>query len=133
AVLVWRRWNWLRALAVALVLGELAGWVGSAEPSVTRGFVVLALFGGLNLLAGTAYELRSSRAAMIVSTQIVPSNAVVLGALGAYVATDDFGSTAGWRAAGWWFAGLGLAHVGAGLLLLRLQPRNPHLAVLLFR
>src|SRR5439155_1195393 len=51
AVLVWRRWDWLRVAAVALVLIEIAAWTFDAEPSATRAFVVLALFGVLNLAA----------------------------------------------------------------------------------
>jgi uncharacterized membrane protein len=115
AVLVWRRWNWLRVAAVALVLGQLAGWVFSAEPSTARGFTVLALFGLLNLAAGTGYELRR-------------------GAGGATLGPDRGGERRSWRcsarscstrrrglpevASGWWLAGVGLAHVIAGLALL---------------
>jgi uncharacterized membrane protein len=123
AVLAWRRWNWLRVAAVALVLAELAGWVVSAEPSVARGFAVLALFGVLNLLAATAYELRRNGGSTAASTLIVVGNALVLGLLGTVVATDRFGGS-GWTATGWWLAGLGLGEVLAGLALLRLQPRN---------
>ena len=128
AVLVWRRWSWLRVSAVALVLAELAGWVLSAEPSPSRGFAVLALFGVLDLLAATAYELRRGDGSTAASTVIVVGNALVLGLLGTVVATARFGDSSGRTAAGWWLAGLGLAHVLAGLALLRIQPRNRRVA-----
>jgi uncharacterized membrane protein len=132
AVLVWRCWSWLRVAAVALVLGQLAGWVLSAEPSTMRGFVVLALFGLMNLASGTAYELRRGAGAAAASALIVVGNAAVLGLLGAAIAFgpdyEDFSQ----GTAGWWLAGLGLAHVLAGLALLRLQPRNRVIATCLF-
>src|ERR687887_150617 len=45
--------------AVALVLAQIADWVSSTNPSTTRGFSVLALFGALNLAAAAAFELRA--------------------------------------------------------------------------
>src|SRR6187551_253435 len=131
AVLVWRRWNWLRVAGVALVLAQLAGWVLSAEPSTARGFTVLALFGLLNLAAGTGYELRRVAGGASASALIVVGNAAIIGLLGVVVLDQ---SAAGYSevASGWWLAGLGLAHVIAGLALLRLQPRNRVIATSLF-
>jgi uncharacterized membrane protein len=129
AVLTWRRWNWLRVAAVALVLAQLTGWVTSADPSPTRGFVVLALFGVLNLLAGTVYELRRGHGAATASAVIVLGNAAVLGFLGGEVAATGTPSDV---TAGWWLAGIGLGHVLAGLALLRLQPRNRAISNCLF-
>jgi uncharacterized membrane protein len=129
AVLVWRRWNWLRVAAVALVLGQLTGWVLSADPSNARGFTVLALFGLLNLAAGTGYELRRGAGGAAASATIVVGNAAVLALLGAIIA---YGPSYSNGASGWWLAGLGLAHVIAGLALLRLQPRNRVIATCLF-
>jgi hypothetical protein len=133
AVLVWRRWNWLRVAAVALVLAQLMGWVFSAEPSTTRAFVVLALFGALDLAAATAFELRRNAGTSAASALIIVGNATVLGFLGTWVIVDPFneGSSPS-TAAGWWLAGLGVAHVVAGLVLLRLQPRNRTIATWLF-
>jgi uncharacterized membrane protein len=132
AVLVWRRWNWLRVAAVAFVLGQLVGWVLSAEPSNTRGFTVLALFGLLNLAAGTGYELRRGAGGTAASALIVVGNAVILGLLGALLAYGPDYEGYSKVASGWWLAGLGLAHVLAGLALLRLQPRNRVIATCLF-
>jgi uncharacterized membrane protein len=133
AVLVWRRWNWLRVAAVGLVLAQLVGWVVSAEPSTTRAFVVLALFGVLDLAAATAFELRRTAGTSAASALIIIGNAALLGFLGTWVVVDPFaeGSSSS-TAAGWWFAGLGVAHVVAGLVLLRLQPRNRAIATWLF-
>jgi hypothetical protein len=132
AVLTWRRWNWLRVAAVTLVLAQVAGWVVSADPSTTRGYVVLALFGVLDLLAGTVYELRRGRGAALASAVIVIGNAAVLALLGAVVAFDQEREALSHLAAGWWLAGIGLAHVLAGLALLRLQPRNRVISTCLF-
>jgi uncharacterized membrane protein len=129
AVLVWRRWSWLRVAAVALVLAQLIGWVFSAEPSTTRAFVVLALFGVLDLLAATVFELRRTAGTSGASALIIIGNATVLGFLGTWVAVDPVGEgSSSWTAAGWWLAGLGVAHVLAGLALLRFQPRNRTIA-----
>jgi uncharacterized membrane protein len=132
AVLVWRRWDWLRVAAVALVLAQLAGWVLSADPSTTRGYVVLALFGVLNLAAGTVCELRRGAGAATASALVVVGNAALLGLLGAVVAFDSEYEGLSHVAAGWWLAGVGLGHVLAGLALLRLQPRNRVIATCLF-
>jgi hypothetical protein len=133
AVLAWRRWNWLRVAAVALVLAQLIGWVFSAEPSTTRAFVVLALFGVLDLAAATAFELRRTAGTSAASALIIVGNAAVLGFLGTWVAVDPFAEgSSSWTAAGWWLAGLGAVHVVAGLVLLRLQPRNRTIATWLF-
>ena len=125
AVLVWRRWDWLRVAAVALVLVQLADWVFSADPSKARGFPVLALFGALNLAAAVAFELRARTKTRHASTLIIVGNAAALGALGAEVAGSRV-------SAGWWLAGLAVVHAAAGLLLLRLQPRNRTIAIWLF-
>ena len=133
AVLVWRRWNWLRVAAVALVLAQLMGWVFSAEPSTTRAFVVLALFGALDLAAATAFELRRNAGTSAASALIIVGNATVLGFLGTWVVVDPFNEgPSSSTAAGWWLAGLGVAHVVAGFVLLRLQPRNRTIATWLF-
>jgi uncharacterized membrane protein len=132
AVLVWRRWDWLRVAAVALVLGQLVGWVAEANPSTTRGYVVLGLFGVLNLAAGTVYELRRRGGSAWASTVITVANAAVLALLGAAVASRNGDQGLSHLAWGWWLAGLGIAHAFAGLALLRLQPRNRTIATWLF-
>jgi hypothetical protein len=38
-------------VAAGLVIFQIGGWVFQDEPSVTRGFLVLALFGALSVIA----------------------------------------------------------------------------------
>jgi hypothetical protein len=132
AVVTWQRWNWLRAAAVALVLAEVIGWLVADDPSAARAFVVLALFGALNLAAATAFEVRRGRGSSTCSGLIACANAAVLGLAGVGVAADQFSAAGRWTAAGWWLAGVGLAHALAAVPLLRLQPRNRDLATTLF-
>jgi uncharacterized membrane protein len=122
AVLLWRRWEWLRVGAVLLVLAQLAYWVLEAEPSRPVGFTVLGLFGALNLVAALGFELRRPAKAGAWSTfALLIANAAVLAGLGSAIGS-----------AGWWLAGLAVAHTVAGLVLLRVQPRNRIVALCLF-
>src|SRR3954471_9902759 len=122
AVLVWRRWGWLQVGAVALVLAQLAYWVGDADPSRPLGFTVLGLFGALNLAAALAFELRHPGSNGARSTLVLLfGNAAAVAALGCAVGSP-----------GWWLAGVAVAHTGAGLALLRLQPQNRTVALCLF-
>jgi uncharacterized membrane protein len=132
AVLTWRRWSWLRIAAVTLVLVQVAAWVVSADPSTTRGFVVLALFGALNLAAGAAFELRVRADTRIATALIVVENAVVLAILGTGLSTNWYEQGASTTAPGWWLAGLGIAYALAGFLLLWLQEHNRTIAAWLF-
>ena len=125
AVLLWRRWEWMRVAAVGLVLSQIAGWVLQEEPSMTRGFVVLALFGLLSVAAALGFEIRPGGPTGAPSTHLlVIANASVLALLGAFVAAGGWELEGSHRAIGWWIAGLAAAHAFAGLLLLRFQPRN---------
>ena len=122
AVLTWRRWEWMRVAAVGLVLFEIGGWVLQDEPSVTRGFVVLALFGALSAIAALGFEVRQPSALGAPSTHgLLLANASVLSILGAVVAWDAAGSH---RTVGWWLVGIAVVHALLGLALLRLQPKN---------
>lgn len=120
AVLLWRRWGWLRVWTVALVLAQLAYWVLDADPSRALGFTVLGLFGALNLVAALGFELRRPGGALSTYAVLI-GNAVVLAGLGCAIGSE-----------GWWLAGLAVAHVAAGLVLLRLQPQNRLVALTLF-
>src|SRR6266550_3954545 len=131
AVLVWRRWDWLRVAAVALVLIEIAVWTFDAEPTATRAFVVLALFGVLNLAAATAFELRADANPHAASLIIVVGNAAAVGLLGAWAVANSYQGSAD-TGIGWWLAGLGIGHAVAALLLLRAQPHNRTIATWLF-
>src|SRR5919109_3614696 len=132
AVLLWRRWEWMRVAAVGLVLLQVAGWVLQEEPSVTRGFVVLGLFGLLSVAAALGFEIRQARPTGAPSTHLlVIANASVLALLGAFVALDGWELEGSHRTVGWWIAGLAGAHALLGLALLRVQPRNRPSAITL--
>ena len=132
AVLLWRRWEWMRVAAVVLVLSQVAGWVLQEEPSLTRGFVVLALFGLLSVAAALGLEIRQARPTGSPSTYLlVIANAAVLALLGAFVALDGWELEGSHRTIGWWIAGLAGVHALLGLALLRLQPRNRGAAIAL--
>ena len=132
AVLVWRRWEWLRVAAVGLVLAQIAGWVLQEEPSVTRGFVVLALFGVLSIAAALGFEVRRAIPTAAPSTHLlVIANACTLALLGTFVALDGWELEGSHRTIGWWIAGLAGAHALLGLVLLRLRPANRASAITL--
>ena len=132
AVLLWRRWEWMRVAAVGLVLLQIAGWVLQEEPSVTRGFVVLALFGLLSVAAALGFEVRQASPTGAPSTHLlVIANASMMTLLGAFVALDGWELEGSHRTIGWWIAGLAGAHALLGLALLRLQPRNRASAITL--
>jgi uncharacterized membrane protein len=133
AVLLWRRWEWMRVAAVGLVLAQIAGWVLQEQPSVTRGFVVLALFGLLSVAAALGFEVRQGSSAGAPSTYfLVIANVGVMALLGAFVALDGWELEGSHRTVGWWIAGLAGVHALLGLVLLRLQSRNRPSAIMLF-
>ena len=133
AVLIWRRWEWMRVGAVGLVLFQIGGWVIQDEPSVTRGLVVLGLFGVLGVIAALGYEVRQPSATGAGTTHgLLIANAGVLALLGTFVGAGGWGGDATDPTVGWWLAGIAASHALLGLLLLRLQPRNRHVAITLF-
>jgi uncharacterized membrane protein len=132
AVLLWRRWEWMRVAAVVLVLLQVGGWVLRDDPSVARGFVVLSLFGGLSVIAGLGYELRRSSVTGAGTTHgLLIANAGVLAMLGAFVGVGGWDAEGSQPTVGWWLAGIAATHALLGLGLLRLQPRNRGSAITL--
>lgn len=128
AVLVWREWEWLRVVAFAVALAQLAFW-GLEEPSPLVALVALAVFTALGLGAAVGYELRVGPPALRPSTGLMAAaNALVSAGLGFLVLADPFGVPA----AGWWTAAVALAHLAAGLLVLRARRAARSVALLLF-
>jgi uncharacterized membrane protein len=124
AVLVWRRWEWLRVGAIALILFQLSWWVFDAEPSRPLGLTVLALFGLLGIAAALGFELRRRAGKGARSTFVLLlGNAIAIAWLGAVVAYGQEGGKST-VTAGWWLAGLAIGYAALGLGLLRVQPRN---------
>jgi uncharacterized membrane protein len=129
AVLVWRRWEWLRVGAIGLILFQLGWWVLAAQPSRLLGLTVLSLFGLLGTAAALGFELRRQTERGARSTLVLLlGNATVITWLGAVVAYGDSNSRV---TVGWWLAGLAVAQAALGLGLLRVQPRNRLIALCL--
>ena len=129
AVLVWKRWEWLRVAAFALTMFQVAGWALAAAPSTGGVVPVLAFFGALGLASALGYELRVPPRALRPSTSfLVSANALVVGGIGYLALAPDHGP----RAAGIWMAGLAFAHVAAALAALRLRRIGKHVSLLLF-
>jgi uncharacterized membrane protein len=125
AVLTWRQWEWMRVAAVGLVLFEIGGWVLQDEPSVTRGFIVIRLFGALSVVAALGFEVRRPSSTGALSTHgLLVANAGFLSFLGAYVAAGGWDGGGSHRTVGWWLVGIAVVHALLGLGLLRLQPLN---------
>ena len=132
AVLLWRRWEWLRVAAVGIVLFEVAGWVLEDEPSVARGLTVLGLFGLLSVVAALGHEIRQPTANGSPSTHgLLILNALVIAVLGSFVGWGGWEFEVSERTIGWWLAGVAGAHALLGLALLRLQPQNRATAITL--
>jgi Predicted membrane protein (DUF2339) len=132
AVLLWRRWEWMRVAAVVLVLLQVGGWVLRDEPSVARGFVVLGLFGALSVIAALGYELRRPSVTAAGTTHgLLIANASVLAILGAFIGLGGWEAEGSQPTVGWWLAGIAAAHALLGLALLRLQPGNRGSAITL--
>jgi hypothetical protein len=120
----------MRVAAVGLVLFQVAGWVVNDVPSVTRGFVVLSLFGLMSVVAALGYEARTPAANGAGSTRgLLMANAIVMALLGTYVGLGGWDGDASGLAIGWWLAGVAGFHVALGLALLRVQPRNRTVAI----
>jgi uncharacterized membrane protein len=129
AVLVWKRWEWLRVGAFALTMLQVAVWalaVGHATASIV---LVLALFGVLGLGAALGFELRVPPRVLRLSTSfLVGANALVVGGIG-FLALEP---AHGLRGGGIWMGALALGHVAAALAALRVRRIGPEVSVLLF-
>lgn len=129
AVLVWRRWEWLRIGAFAVAMAQIAYWVLDASPSDTAIVLVLSLFGALGLVSALGFELRVPPAALRPSTSLlVALNALLVAGMGG--AAIGFGD-GGAHAAGLWVAGVSLAHFALGAGLLRFGRDRREIAALL--
>ena len=127
AVLVWRRWEWLRVAAFAVAMVQVAIWSLDLPPAA-QVVSVLSIVGGLNLAAAVGYELRIRPSSLRPSTALlVAVNALVVGGLG-YVALLE---THGVRAAGAWTAALAVVHLAVGLAILWLRTGSQNVGLLL--
>lgn len=135
AVLVWRRWDWLSLVAFAVTAPQLLGWALS-DQAATAIVVVAALFWALYTAAGVGHDVRArartapdqtrttARPLRPASAVVVAGSALVVGATGLFGLRE-----AGYEDAGSWFvAGLALAHLGLGVVVL---PRRRDLGLVL--
>ena len=129
AVLVWRRWEWLRIGAFAVAMAQIAYWIVDASPSDMAIVVVLSIFGALSLVSALGFELRVPPAALRPSTSLlVALNALfVAGIGGAAIGFGDGGA----HSAGLWVAGVSVAHFALGAGLLRFGGDRREIAALL--
>ena len=129
AVLVWRRWEWLRIGAFAVAMTQIAYWVLDASPSDLAIVVVLSVFGALSLVSALGFELRVSPASLRPSTSLlVALNALLVAGIGG--AAIGFGD-GGASAAGLWVGGVSVAHFALGAGLLRFGGDRREIAALL--
>jgi uncharacterized membrane protein len=127
AVLVWRRWEWLRVASFAVAMPQVTLWVWSTEPPVA-GAGVLAAFGALTLVAALGYELRVPPARLRPSTALlVSANALVVGGVGALMLADR----AGGSAPGLWLVAIALAHGALGVTALALRRTSREIGLVL--
>ena len=112
-VLVWRRWPWLAVGASALTLAQVSVWAVDEVPAAPALVGVLTVFAALNLALALGFELRSAAATLEpCSALLVPSGALILGALGYFGLPHGPGDLGG----GLWLVSLALAHAAlAGL------------------
>lgn len=129
AVLVWRRWEWLRIAAFAVAMAQIAYWVLDASPSDLAIVVVLSVFGALSLVSALGFELRVPPASLRPSTSLlVALNALLVAGIGG--AAIGFGD-GGAPAAGLWVGGVSVAHFAFGAGLLRFGGDRREIAALL--
>jgi uncharacterized membrane protein len=112
AVLVWRRWEWLRIMVFAVVVPQAAAWIYLDEPATGAVALVLAVVVALVLVAALGYELRVPSAALRPSTSLlVALNALFAAGVGGIAIHGE----AGPQAAGLWVAGVAAAYAALGL------------------
>ena len=129
AVLVWRRWDWLRVAAFTIAMAQIAFWTYSAQ-DVAAVLAALAVVGAINVVLAIGYELRAPSDGLRPSSALVATaNAVLVGGMGyaAIVFLGDGGS----RDGGSWVAAIAVAHVVFGVGLLALRPASRNVALVL--
>jgi uncharacterized membrane protein len=128
AVLVWRRWEWLRIAAFAVTVPQLAYWAAVAEPSAKAVVLVLSAFAAIQLAMALGFEVRVPSAALRPSTTLLAAlNALILAGLGAVLLHGDHGV----RGAGLWVGGVAFAHAVLGAVALRHRRVADEIAILL--
>jgi uncharacterized membrane protein len=110
-VLVWRRWDWLAAIAFVTSVPQLIYWIyENHDDHLVRTLVVLALFWLVYVVAATGYELRVPVPTLRASSaSLLLANAVVISGAGYLVLRDHHHGLATA-----WVIALALVHVAIG-------------------
>jgi uncharacterized membrane protein len=111
-VLLWRRWNWLAAIAFVTSVPQLVYWIGETyDDHLVRTLVVLGLFWLVYVVAAIGYELRVPIPTLRTSSaSLLLANAVLISGVGYLVLRER--DHEGWATA--WVIALALVHVAIG-------------------
>jgi uncharacterized membrane protein len=127
AVLVWRRWEWLRVLSFFVVMPQVALWALD-DRSAAVVVAGLAGFCVLELVAALGFELRVPAARLRPSTSLlVAVNALAVGGIGFQALADQPGG----RWPGVWLLGVAVAHGAAGAAVLASRRTSREIGLLL--
>ncbi|MDQ3859742.1 MAG: DUF2339 domain-containing protein, partial [Actinomycetota bacterium] len=128
ALLLWRRWEWLRLAVFVLASAQVAVWALADDAPLALVLAVLALVGALTAVAALGYEVRVPRVALRPSTSLlVAANALVTGGIGYVVLAGEEHP----GKAGAWMLGIALAHLAAALMMRRAARQSRDVALLL--
>jgi uncharacterized membrane protein len=121
-VLLWRRWDWLAAVAFLVSAPQLAAWADDNSNDVGLVLVVLAAFWLLYMVAAIGYELRVPTDALRSSSALlVLANVATIAGLG-WSVLDERGYENG---ATVWILGMAAVHLALGLGVLdRVKSRD---------
>jgi uncharacterized membrane protein len=112
AVLLWRRWDWLAAVAFLVSAPQLAAWADDASNDLGLVLVVLGAFWLLYMVAAVGYELRVPIETLRSSSALlVVANVALIAGLGWFELDDrgyDNGATV-------WILGMAAVHLGLGI------------------
>src|SRR5688572_6080627 len=121
-VLLWRRWDWLAAVAFLVSAPQLAAWADDNSNDVGLVLVVLAAFWLLYMVAAIGYELRVPTDALRSSSALlVLANVATIAGLG-WSVLDERGHENG---ATVWILGMAAIHLALGVGVLdRVKSRD---------
>lgn len=111
-VLLWRRWNWLAAVAFLVSVPQLLYWVYETyDDHLARTLVVVALFWLVYVVAAIGYELRVPIPTLRASSaSLLLANAVLTSGVGYLILRERHHE--GWATT--WVIALALVHVALG-------------------
>ena len=115
-VLLWRRWDWLAVATFVVSVPQVAAWSVETD-SATALVLVLAAYGGLNLVAAIGYEVRVPGTAVRPSAALlVLANALAVTWVGYFELVELAGTASAGDAL---IAALAVAHFALGVAAVR--------------